>query len=207
MYPKRVISIFTIFYFKNIRQSRLYHFLVLIFVAIFFLVLNQKWNTLRLSPEDIAKDLRWQIWTGHLNMFLSRPFFGHSSFFLTEEYKSMFYPSNNIDLETYQAHNVFLQILVDTGLIGFLFTALTAFACLKSYCKMTCEKNLVYTPILFQSLLWSLLANTLHGMTQNNLFESSTACTYIILSWVIFWIRIEEKNQHSFTPDWDLIKK
>jgi O-antigen ligase len=150
---------------------------------------------MRLSADSTTNGLaikypRFAIWKGHINMFLDSPLFGYGYAFITDDLKSKFF-----DLSHFQAHNSYLQLLVDMGLVGSALVISILAYCLYIFWKMMNEKGLIYSPILIRCFFFALFTNAMHAITQNNFFESSTVTVYLIIAWIIMWLRVQEKNE------------
>lgn len=158
---------------------------------------DRLYQLLHLSEDQTIKELviqnpRFAIWKGHINMFLDSPLFGYGYAFITDDLKSKFF-----DLSNFQAHNSYLQLLVDMGLVGSALVISILAYCLYIFWKMMNENGLTYSPILIRCFFFALFTNAMHALTQNNLFESSTVTVYLIVAWIIMWLRVQEKNEEK----------
>ncbi len=89
----------------------------LIFLAALFV-----FNPGQLSPSAIAGDARWEIWSACVDIFKTHPALGSGLNTFEPAYKALgvtFDPAR-FDLPIPHPHNVYLQFLAETGIIGAL---------------------------------------------------------------------------------------
>ena len=153
------IIYFFILFFRN--RNKLSSFLSILFslgVLIFFLnntsfVTSEKFfNTFNLE-QDQSYNQRISYYENALNLFKEKPIFGHGiGSWKIESLK------NNIDINSnviipYYVHNDFLQMLVETGTIGFIaymtIFFLIVINLLKIYNRHSVNKYLLLTIIIF----------------------------------------------------------
>ena len=119
-------TIFIIIFIKKFQMLRLFTFIIS-FLLITFITLNDDKIKDRMITHTM-NDIRTSIFTeGHesyfrtaLNMFKEKPIVGHGPKMFrelcnNEKYSSGEYPCNT------HPHNFYIQLLAETGIIGFLF--------------------------------------------------------------------------------------
>lgn len=158
---------------KRWRSTRL---LVLVLFALLGAVWahsQQKWvETVSAQGHGVSSeyaDDRLAFWHAHWEMFREKPWIGHG-FSLGKEYRQPYYELIGLgDFPyKYEAHNLFLQIMVNSGLLGLMLFVLT-----------------MYWSFLHLRSSWTglgLLAVLLLGsMTQNSLLDFEVRYTFAVL--------------------------
>lgn len=126
-------------------------------------------------------DDRLAFWQVHWQMFLEKPFFGHGVPIATA-YRAPYYEKFNLGYmkKKYEAHNTYLQILVEAGILGlagyllwFLYNIMLA--------RKLCHKTVLGRPLTETLVLFGL------GCFTQNAFQDSTVryglCLFIALLW------------------------
>jgi hypothetical protein len=49
--------------------------------------------------------------------------------------------------------------------------------------------------LLFVIFSWGVVANLLHGLTENTFFASNIALVYLMVLWVILWLIVAERRR------------
>lgn len=131
--------------------------------------------------EDIP---RLVFWRTHWQMILDQPLFGHGYAYISDT-TQLYYRQLGLGdyFRKYNAHNVYLQFVAETGLFGvvmlvavlrFLWNRLKAWA-----------GGQPFQEAWLSAFGWSLAANALHGLTQNTFFDANVAACYVVLLAVI----------------------
>ena len=139
---------------------------------------------------------RLSFWQVHWNLFLDRPFFGSGPAWLSAGLRRHAYDTMGFSQlqDKYNAHNIFLECLASIGivgscvLVGSVLWSLQILGVKISKSTPTCQ-------LLWTALQWSLLANLLHGLTQNTFFDASLMAVYLVLAWFVGWLAW--LNDHS----------
>ena len=115
---------------------------------------------------------RFIFWKVHLQMIYDSPFFGHGYSQLKYGLKDHYYEILGYGdyFRKYSAHNIYLQILAEIGLIGFLCGAV---------CLLYLKNSL--KGLERKAFCFSFILNLIHGLTQNTLFDASVICVYLYL--------------------------
>lgn len=133
-------------------------------------------------------DDRLAFWRVHANMFMEHPIIGHG-FGITEAYRMPYYEAIGLPhfIKPYPAHNLFLQVLVNEGLIGFSF-----FLVWIGWYLVACRKRIrsaFAQSVFLQTWVGFLLA----GLTQNS-FQDAGVRMCLTLFCVSIWACIEAKE-------------
>lgn len=122
---------------------------------------------------DFADD-RIAFWLVHWEMFKERPILGHGEN-LGTAYRTKYYVDMGLaDFpRKYEAHNIYLQVLVNCGLIGMIFFCLWLAWLIFALTK---ARGVVFGSAPLQSVLALLLA----GMTQNAFQDSEVRYTLML---------------------------
>jgi len=180
-----LIIITLLIYIQGNKSLMYLFFKIFIFVFIFFILLVKKYN---LNLEDlnyiqriysnneftfIKDDNRKELYNSAYNQFIRNPIFGDKYY----EEITKTYP-----------HNIFLEILMSTGIFGIVFFILHLFTILLIYFKNFKFKN-EYTFLIFITifyLLCSLFSSSIWGNLEFFIFSSllyySTASNSNILN-------------------------
>lgn len=142
-----------------------------------------------LSNPSSAELDRFVFWKVYLKLILDSPFFGHGSEHLKRHGREQAY----IDLgfadfeKKYNAHNIFLESLADIGVLGCLITILCCYGLFRLSKSLSKHDKLSYATLT--ALGFSILANFIHGLTQNTFFDAHVTTAYALLFWLCFWLR------------------
>lgn len=142
-----------------------------------------------------SESARFAFWKVHWQMFLDSPWFGigHAQTQNTEIRDAYFQALGLENMERkMNAHQFFIQTLADVGVCGslalgglFLFLLLRL---RKGLQAPAVDQSLVFRgqPLIWLALLLALLANGLHGLSQNTFFDASV--TVIYLGWMCLFL-------------------
>jgi O-antigen ligase len=147
------------------------------------------------SASGHSESARFAFWKVHWQMFLDSPWFGigHAQAMNPDIRDAYFQAAGFQDLpRKMNAHQFFVQTLADVGIFGsFVLAGLFFFLVLRL------RKGLMDLPgaLWFrgQPLLWvawvlALVANGLHGLTQNTFYDASV--TVIYLGWLALLLHV-----------------
>lgn len=174
------IPLFLFFRLRSRFPSRYFIMATLIFIAA-FLVLIASNSRIRYTIEDIsserinqtmANDIRLNIWRSAIGVIKVHPVFGvgtgNASMELKKEFVAMGYKEGFY--ETLNAHNQFLEILLENGFVGLMI-----FLGILTYMAYTsiAEKNYIFMTfilMMFIFFLFESMLNRLAGVTFFSLF-------------------------------------
>ncbi len=133
-------------------------------------------------------DDRLAFWHVHANMFLERPLMGHG-FGITEKYRMPYYEAVGLPdfIKPYPAHNLFLQVLVNEGLIGFSF-----FLVWIGWYLHAC-RNRIKSPLARSVFLQTWWLFLLTGLTQNS-FQDAAVRMCLTLFCVSIWASVSRER-------------
>ena len=138
---------------------------------------------------------RFKFWQVHWQMILDSPLIGHGHAWLKHHKREIYY--NHLGFENlvnkYNAHNLYLEILTNVGILGMMGILSGGLIILSSYGRMT-EKT--EHKVLYSALLIALISNLLNGMTNNSLFDSNIIYIYLFLSWVLTWNLLHSSSKN-----------
>lgn len=122
-----------------------------------------------IEHQDVSApyiDDRVVFWKVHWEMFKERPWFGHGEN-LGTEYRTSYYNALGLQgfYRKYEAHNIYLQILVNSGVVGFSFFMLWIIWLLR---QLWWVRGVVFASAPLQSLMALLIG----GLTQNAFQDS-----------------------------------
>lgn len=129
------------------------------------------------SAQKLSDVPRFVFWKVHWQMFLDSPFFGHGYAQVSSSLREHYYDLAGLGdyFRKYSAHNVYLELLVEVGLVGCSLVAGIFFYLLSFLKNFTSDKKVFY------AFSVSLSLNMLHGLSQNTLFDASVLCVYLYL--------------------------
>lgn len=147
-----------VLYYKNrfIISKRVFIFIIgflfFLSIAIYFfggLAIERLLNIYKDIANNDASVSRLTIWSDAFKMFMESPIFGHSLIM-----QNGLYP-----------HNLFLEVLMATGIVGFIpFFVLIYFSIIRGLIIFRRNNNLVWVPFfLFQIVLSSLLSFNIYS--------------------------------------------
>jgi O-antigen ligase len=132
---------------------------------------------------------RWPrlfYWEIHWELFLSHPIFGTSVAKVSEAAQS-FALGRPFSAETMNAHNLFLQFLADSGLVGFFGL------CILLGSLITGSKNKLLTPIIQSGMISIVLGLIGSSISQNVLRDSE----FVFTLWISLAILMAYSSIHS----------
>jgi O-antigen ligase len=138
--------------------------------------------------DKLQQEPRFVFLQVHYRMFLDSPLIGHGFIqvksYLTDYYYDMLGLGDYF--RKYSAHNIFMQTLVEVGLIG---ACLIIYLLRKIHCRLSeISKDFSESAELFlKAFVFSILANIFHGFSQNTFFDSNLLLVYCGFFWVLFW--------------------
>lgn len=135
--------------------------------------------------SGMGGDQRVYFWKAHWAMFLEHPWIGFGRHYLEtvardRAFESLF-PGQQI--VHYNAHNLYLEVLAMGGLFG--GAVLVGLFSLLAVRLRTISRCSDLGPALYQALFWAFMANLVHGLTQNSLFDSAAIAPYVYASWLL----------------------
>ena len=156
---------YLIIYRKKIKNNlrSLYLIFTSVFISIIFNLISSSYDnstsvidrasTISISTNDGSVNQRLRYYKQGLNQFLESPFFGVGIGYW--KIKSISYDKNDIFGYTvpYHAHNDFIQILVEQGILGFAFYLLVFL----SFVFIILKEKLIYKNDLYIFILGSFL--------------------------------------------------
>jgi O-antigen ligase len=119
------------------------------------------------------------FWQTYLSMWRESPYFGQGYFGVEHGVRTQFYINEGFAAlrDKFNAHNIFLEILGISGIVGlfsYLGFLVLLFLNLKVLAGHSRERRW-----LLKGLLFAVVANLLHGLTQNTFFDSAVTACYL----------------------------
>jgi O-antigen ligase len=158
---------------KRWRSTRLVFLVLCTLLAAVWAHSQQKWvETVSDQGHDVSSayaDDRLAFWHAHWEMFREKPWIGHG-FSLGKEYRQPYYEQIGLGdfPKIYEAHNLYLQILVNSGLLGLMLFFLTFY-----WAYLQLRSSWTGLGLLAVLLLGSI--------TQNSLFDFEVRYTFAVL--------------------------
>lgn len=128
------------------------------------------------------RELFWQV---YLAMWRDAPVLGQGYFAVEHGLRTHFYVKQGFaDLvDKFNAHNIFLEILGISGLVGFFAYLLV---CVLLWINMSAlAGKSQQRRFILGGLGVAFIANCIHGLTQNTFFDSAVTSTYLALIGVL----------------------
>ena len=129
---------------------------------------------------------RIKFWQVHWQMVKDEPWFGHGYAWLKHYKRELYYNQLGFEslLNKYNAHNLYLEILSNIGILGMIGVVTGLSLIVFSFKKISSQTEHRW---LFVALLIAFVANLVNGLTQNSLFDSNIIYIYLFLVWVLTW--------------------
>lgn len=180
-----LLTLFIIFFISNYKYLKLVVFTISLCIIFFLTFTNEKfYNRYVKSPIEsfgLNQEQKYIFTPSHdsliktgFNMFLDKPILGHGPKMFRIKCKDQKYAvgSNSCDVHP---HNFYIQLLAETGILGFLF--LGVFFCFFIYLSIKhMFQYLIYKKKFlndYQVCLWSGILITIWPLTSNgNLFSN-----------------------------------
>lgn len=159
--------------------------------------------------QGVAAD-RATFWAVHWQMFLDHPFFGQGPAYLDRGMREAYYVQLGFAglRDKFNAHNLFLETLASSGLIGFVLLAGAVFVAIRIFRAATqkCSAVVVLVAahvesfhgdvhvakVFAGSFAMSMFANLVHGLTQNTFFDSNVSLVAQAFLWVLVWLCVAQ---------------
>ncbi len=151
----------------------------------------------QLTRAGQAVDDRGIIWNTHLKIFRDFPWFGAGNVWLDAGLRTQYYqrfgaPEHLWKDSGYHAHNLFLQILCDVGIVGFVVVVFLLAAIAWNVWRQVRGRAL--PTITAKAFLVSFVANLLHGFTENTFFSANVLLVTLFLFLVVLWISVAKQE-------------
>jgi O-antigen ligase len=132
-------------------------------------------------------DSRIVFWKIHFERFLDSPYIGYGIAHLSGYLREAFYDAAGmLDFQRkYNAHNIYLETLVEVGVVGFCLLLSVVVAGLVIFYRLCKEDPLL--KVLYLGNVVALVANGIHGLTQNVFFDASVMVIHLNLFWLMNW--------------------
>lgn len=144
----------------------------------------------------VALPDRVVFWKIHWALFLDRPLFGQGNAWLDAFRRTQFYNALGYESfrDKYNAHNVFLETLASTGVIGFLLVAFFGWKLKQELNKVldASEELRAYSAAFGAAIV----ANLVHGFTQGTFFDTNVSTVYLGLLLAGVWSALVLRQHH-----------
>ena len=165
-----------------------------IFSALFNEIYSRFTDVLTDEIQTNAGSVEWRvtIWSAAVKMFMTSPFLGIGigNFQVLSTSYGLSQPEDCV-------HNIFLQLLTELGIVGFLIAVYLAVKLLSSYYVVyqTLEKN--YDKILIIFLTAGFLSKGVRDLTFGFFIEDRAMFLFLALGFVVKQINEKEKKTHT----------
>jgi hypothetical protein len=131
------------------------------------------------------------FWQVHWQMFLDSPLWGQGTALLTRGVRRLYYDGMGHAAfpEKFNAHNMVLEILASVGVLG----SAVLMECLRRgylALRRLARSGGEAPSIAFKALVFSIVLNGFHGLTQNVFFDSGVMMAYLMLFWAVVWMSL-----------------
>lgn len=147
-----------VFFVFNIRKYFVYSMLFLAYVLSFF----RDEIIQRMSLDAILRDPRFDLWGIGLKLFSKAPFFGHGISTFNEAFQRYGLLPKISSAEIPHPHNIYVQFLAETGIIGLLIFLIAISIRMYSIFRLYLSSKSVLCVIYFAWIL-SYIANAFSG--------------------------------------------
>lgn len=157
-----IILLFVLIFFSNSRALKKLlnpkllisaYIIATLLVVVFQIFTNNNLVSIfiqKIFGKSMTLSGRTMIWAGAISMIQKKPWFGYGSI----EHGAYVQITNTYnEHQSYGAHNTFLQIILNSGLVGFIFIILAIITCFYYLKKYSLEKAYLYLGLTFFSLL------------------------------------------------------
>jgi len=122
------------------------------------------------------RPLFWQV---YLAMWRESPMFGQGFFAIEHGLRTHFYVREGFAalVDKFNAHNIFLEVLGVSGLFG-LFAYMVVLVLMWVNLKVLAG-NSPARKVVLHAIGFAVLANLLHGLTQNTFYDSAVSACYL----------------------------
>ena len=133
--------------------------------------------------------MRYYNWAAGVKIFLTYPFTGVGLGNFGD-----IYPKFMIKGNTQYTHNSYLQILLESGIIPFIFLYLCFWEFLKAAYRSINKKNTIYDFSLY--VFAAILTFLIHNIIDFSLYVYSTGLTFALLSGILLGMHHEKHIYH-----------
>ncbi|MBP6219364.1 MAG: O-antigen ligase family protein [Oligoflexales bacterium] len=140
---------------------------------------------------------RLKFWIVHWYMFQDKPWLGQGLAQLHSGYREAYYEALGFGWlrDKFNAHNLYLEILAEVGIVGALSFFLFSFLAMRQLKGLSRARG---SYILYQAFLWAILANLFHSFTQNVFFDSNVTLIYLSLFFLVIWFSLTNIFRQEF---------
>lgn len=144
-----------------------------------------------LKDAQRGGDQRFNFWQIHWAMFKESPWIGHGRYYLETIARDQFYDRMfpAADVQRYNAHNIFLEVLAMGGLIGCSLIVGCTVWWMRQVHRLS-ELGGGLGQAFWGPWCLALLANLLHGLTQNTFFDSAVLAPYLYVVWLLVSLQL-----------------
>jgi O-antigen ligase len=154
--------------------------LIFLFALIFFASSPLQWVASRPSPVGLLYDSsRLLHWKTAINMIKSHPFIGVGINTFVGNYEK--YKSSGDTFVNWYAHNAFLQLAAEVGLVGFAFFAGMIFFASRTWWRSYCRESSTELKAISLGLFGGLLGLIVSGFWESFLQYSNPAVSFWII--------------------------
>ena len=146
------------------------------------------------TGAESAVGERWEIWTEAIQRFLDRPIFGHGA-----GTQTTFDIFEAVNIQAPHAHNIFLQLLLEGGIIGLAIMGCIGFFIVRNGFRMMCQSN-AQAFWMGCSTLTFFVCFMVHGMVDYPLMAPRLICFFIMVLGIIDQaVHLFPRNENTCT--------
>ncbi len=196
-----LIAILCVYYFSNPKKMKSRTFIlallggisipVILFLSTKIPLLNETISRFQDMDDDSHLTNRFSLWEHALQMFKNKPLFGNGWMSFRYDYSIYFYNGQGTQGEYINAHNVYIQLLAEVGIVGFLiYMGIIIYLFYNVfYMIRKCQKNKdarLLLPLYFSAAF--MIFYVLYSFTGNCLYDNVQPYFFVVCG-IIFGCR------------------
>lgn len=136
------------------------------------------------------------FWQVHGRMFLDAPLWGQGLAQMTLGVRRAYYDALGWSglSEKYNAHNMIFETIASVGILGVCLLLVCLWQAYTALRDLSAQSTTA-TRAVFAALLFSIVLNAIHGLTQNVFYDSGVMMVYLLFFWLVVWSAVASGEQ------------